>query len=64
MHGCGATRADCPGGDARALFRSVRRVPAPSPDTRLQICHDDKGRGATPVPGSPSWPSSGRATRP
>ncbi len=42
----GTARADFPGGDARALFRSLRRILALPPETRLFMCHDylPKGR--------------------
>ena len=36
----GSARADFPGGDARTLFRSIRRVLELPPDTRLFMCHD------------------------
>jgi len=36
----GSARADFPGGDARTLYRSIRRVLALPPETRLFICHD------------------------
>ncbi|KUO56764.1 MAG: MBL fold metallo-hydrolase [Sphingomonadales bacterium BRH_c42] len=36
----GTARADFPGGDARKLFRSLRRILALPPDTRLFMCHD------------------------
>jgi glyoxylase-like metal-dependent hydrolase (beta-lactamase superfamily II) len=36
----GTARCDFPGGDARALYRSVRRLLALPPDTRLFMCHD------------------------
>jgi glyoxylase-like metal-dependent hydrolase (beta-lactamase superfamily II) len=36
----GTARADFPGGDARILFRSIKRVLALPPETRLFICHD------------------------
>ncbi len=36
----GSARADFPGGDARALFRSIRRVLALPGETRLFMCHD------------------------
>jgi glyoxylase-like metal-dependent hydrolase (beta-lactamase superfamily II) len=36
----GTARADFPGGDARTLFRSIRRVLALPPETRLFMCHD------------------------
>ncbi len=36
----GSARADFPGGDARTLYRSIRRVLALPPETRLFMCHD------------------------
>lgn len=36
----GTARCDFPGGDARTLFRSIRRVLSLAPDTRLYLCHD------------------------
>lgn len=36
----GTARADFPGGDARELFRSIKRVLSLPPQTRLFICHD------------------------
>jgi glyoxylase-like metal-dependent hydrolase (beta-lactamase superfamily II) len=36
----GTARADFPGGDARTLFRSLRRILALPPATRLFMCHD------------------------
>ncbi|QDY99115.1 MBL fold metallo-hydrolase [Nitratireductor mangrovi] len=36
----GSARADFPGGDARALYRSIKRVLALPGETRLFICHD------------------------
>ena len=36
----GSARADFPGGDARALYRSIRKILALPPETRLFICHD------------------------
>ena len=36
----GSARADFPGGDARTLYRSMRRVLALPPETRLFMCHD------------------------
>jgi glyoxylase-like metal-dependent hydrolase (beta-lactamase superfamily II) len=42
----GTARADFPGGDARTLYRSARRLLALPPETRLFMCHDylPKGR--------------------
>ncbi len=36
----GTARADFPGGDARTLYRSIKRVLALPPQTRLFMCHD------------------------
>lgn len=36
----GTARADFPGGDARTLYRSIRRLMALPKDTRLFMCHD------------------------
>lgn len=36
----GSARADFPGGDARTLYRSIRRVLELPPETRLFMCHD------------------------
>lgn len=36
----GTARADFPGGDARVLFRSIKKVLALPPQTRLFMCHD------------------------
>ena len=36
----GTARADFPGGDARTLYRSIRRVLALPRETRLFMCHD------------------------
>ncbi len=41
----GTARADFPGGDARTLFRSIRKVLALPPETRLFMCHDYKAPG-------------------
>lgn len=41
----GTARTDFPGGDARALYRSIRRLLALPPDTRLFMCHDYKAPG-------------------
>jgi len=40
MPDAGSARADFPGGDARALFRSMRRILELPPETRLFMCHD------------------------
>ncbi|WKB50581.1 MBL fold metallo-hydrolase [Eleftheria terrae] len=36
----GTARCDFPGGDARTLYRSIRRVLSLPPETRLYTCHD------------------------
>ena len=43
----GTARADFPGGDARTLFRSLRRIFALPPETRLFMCHDYLPKGRT-----------------
>ena len=41
----GTARADFPGGDARTLYRSIRRLLLMPPETRLFLCHDYKAPG-------------------
>lgn len=41
----GTARTDFPGGDARTLYRSIRRIFALPPQTRLFLCHDYKAPG-------------------
>jgi glyoxylase-like metal-dependent hydrolase (beta-lactamase superfamily II) len=41
----GTARADFPGGDARTLYRSIKRLLALPPETRLFMCHDYKAPG-------------------
>ena len=41
----GTARADFPGGDARQLFRSIRRLMQLPDETRLFLCHDYKAVG-------------------
>jgi len=41
----GTARADFPGGDARALYRSIKRILALPAETRLFVCHDYKAPG-------------------
>jgi len=41
----GTARADFPGGDARTLYRSIRRLLDLPPETRLFLCHDYKTPG-------------------
>lgn len=44
----GTARCDFPGGDARALYHSVRRLLALPPATRLYFCHDYPDAGQPP----------------
>ncbi len=41
----GTARADFPGGDARQLYRSIRRLLALPDETRIFLCHDYKAPG-------------------
>ena len=41
----GTARADFPGGDARQLYRSIRRLMALPAETRVFLCHDYKAPG-------------------
>ncbi|ASK17939.1 MBL fold metallo-hydrolase [Halomonas sp. N3-2A] len=41
----GTARCDFPGGDARTLYRSIQKVLALPPQTRLFLCHDYKAPG-------------------
>ena len=41
----GTARADFPGGDARTLYRSIKKVLSLPPETRLFMCHDYKAPG-------------------
>jgi glyoxylase-like metal-dependent hydrolase (beta-lactamase superfamily II) len=41
----GTARADFPGGDARTLYRSIQKLLALPPETRLFVCHDYKPEG-------------------
>lgn len=58
MPDVGTARCDFPGGDAASLYRSVRRILALPPETRLFMCHDypPAGRG-------PSWETTVAAQR-
>jgi glyoxylase-like metal-dependent hydrolase (beta-lactamase superfamily II) len=40
MPDVGTARADFPGGDAHTLYRSMRRILALPPETRMYVCHD------------------------
>jgi glyoxylase-like metal-dependent hydrolase (beta-lactamase superfamily II) len=41
----GTARCDFPGGDARLLYRSIQKILALPPQTRLFLCHDYKAPG-------------------
>ena len=41
----GTARADFPGGDARVLYRSIKKLLSLPPQTRLFMCHDYKAPG-------------------
>jgi len=41
----GTARADFPGGDVHALYRSIRRLLSLPPETILHMCHDYKAPG-------------------
>jgi glyoxylase-like metal-dependent hydrolase (beta-lactamase superfamily II) len=45
MPDAGTARADFPGGDARTLYKSIQRVLALPPETRLYMCHDYQPNG-------------------
>ena len=51
MPDVGTARCDFPGGDAVTLYRSIRKILAYPPQTRLFLCHDypPAGRAATAV---------------
>lgn len=46
----GTARCDFPGGDARELYASIRKLLALPPQTRLFLCHDYPGDARLPVP--------------
>ena len=41
----GTARCDFPGGDARQLYKSIHKILALPPETRLFLCHDYKAPG-------------------
>lgn len=41
----GTARCDFPGGNARVLYRSIQKVLALPPETRVFLCHDYKAEG-------------------
>ena len=50
MPDVGTARADFPGGDARMLYRSIRRLLALPPHTVMHVCHD-----YPPASRAPAW---------
>jgi glyoxylase-like metal-dependent hydrolase (beta-lactamase superfamily II) len=58
MPDVGTARCDFPGGDARTLYRSIRRLLDLPGDTRLFMCHDYPPAGR-----APAWESSVAAQR-
>ena len=48
MPDLGSARADFPGGDARTLYRSMRRILDLPPQTRMYVCHDYPPPGREP----------------
>ena len=48
MPDVGTARADFPGGDARTLYRSIRRLLALPSETRIFVCHDYPPPGREP----------------
>ena len=45
----GTARCDFPGGDAATLYRSIQKVLALPPETRLHLCHDYPPAGRGPA---------------
>ncbi len=58
MPDVGSARADFPGGDAHALYRSIRRLLAFPAETRLFMCHD-----YPPADREPVWETTVAAER-
>jgi glyoxylase-like metal-dependent hydrolase (beta-lactamase superfamily II) len=48
MPDVGTARADFPGGDAGTLYRSIHRILAMPPETRVFVCHDYPPQGRAP----------------
>lgn len=48
MPDVGSARADFPGGDAHALYRSIRRLLELPPETKMYVCHDYPPKGRDP----------------
>lgn len=61
MPDVGTARCDFPGGNAHALYQSVRKLLSLPPQTRLFMCHDYPPPIANPR-GNARWPTNGRTT--
>ena len=48
MPDVGTARADFPGGDARTLYRSIRKILSLPEETRIFVCHDYPPKGRAP----------------
>jgi glyoxylase-like metal-dependent hydrolase (beta-lactamase superfamily II) len=59
MPDVGTARCDFPGGDAHALYGSVRKLLSLPPETRLFMCHDYKAPGRDEY----AWETTVRAER-
>ena len=51
----GTARADFPGGNARELYRSIKRILSLPKETRLFMCHDYKAPGRDQYAGKRRW---------
>ena len=49
MPDVGTARADFPGGDARTLYRSIRKILSLPEETRIFVCHDYPPEGREPA---------------
>lgn len=58
MPDVGTARADFPGGDVHALYRSIRKLLALPQDTKMFVCHD-----YPPESRSPQWQTTVREQR-
>jgi glyoxylase-like metal-dependent hydrolase (beta-lactamase superfamily II) len=59
MPDSGTARADFPGGDARTLYRSIRRILSLPRETRIFVCHDYGADGERAV----AWETTVAAQR-
>ena len=55
----GTARTDFPGGSAKALYTSIRRLLALPPSTRIFVCHDYKAKGRNHI----AWETTIQAQR-